>query len=228
MIVDDIARFLDQFAPADLAESWDNVGLLAGDRVAPVTKVMTCLTITPASAAEADAAGAELIVTHHPLPFRPLEAPDNGQRRKAGCCATCSRPGLPFTVPTLRLIQRTAASTNAARRGPGTRSTSSRSCEPCRRPRAIGGRAGQPQVVSLARGAGRLGCPLPAGTTGDARGRRGSGNSCGLGKSKRSAILAGLWKRWPWRAVVPANSWRLPMRRAAGYLSPAKSASILA
>jgi dinuclear metal center YbgI/SA1388 family protein len=72
MIVDDIARFLDQFAPADLAESWDNVGLLAGDRGASVSKVMTCLTITPSSAAEAITAGAELIVTHHPLPFRPL------------------------------------------------------------------------------------------------------------------------------------------------------------
>jgi len=72
MTVDDIARFLDQYAPADLAESWDNVGLLAGDRDAPVSKVMTCLTITPASAAEAIAAGAELIVAHHPLPFRPL------------------------------------------------------------------------------------------------------------------------------------------------------------
>jgi dinuclear metal center YbgI/SA1388 family protein len=72
MIVDEIARFLDQFAPADLAESWDNVGLLAGDRDAPVSKVMTCLTITPDSAQEAISAGAELIVAHHPLPFRPL------------------------------------------------------------------------------------------------------------------------------------------------------------
>ncbi len=49
MIVDDVAQFLDQFAPADLAEPWDNVGLLAGDRQASVTKVMTCLTITAAS-----------------------------------------------------------------------------------------------------------------------------------------------------------------------------------
>ena len=73
MTVDDIARFLDRFAPADLAEAWDNVGLLAGNRAAPVSKVMTCLTITPASAAEAISAGAELIVTHHPLPFRPLK-----------------------------------------------------------------------------------------------------------------------------------------------------------
>ncbi|HTU25975.1 MAG TPA: Nif3-like dinuclear metal center hexameric protein [Pirellulales bacterium] len=73
MTVDDIARYLDQFAPVDLAESWDNVGLLAGDRRAPAGKVMTCLTITPASAQEAISGRAEMIVTHHPLPFRPLK-----------------------------------------------------------------------------------------------------------------------------------------------------------
>jgi dinuclear metal center YbgI/SA1388 family protein len=73
MTVDDIAQFLDRFAPVDLAESWDNVGLLAGNRRAAVSKVMTCLTITPASADEAIRSGAELIVTHHPLPFHPLK-----------------------------------------------------------------------------------------------------------------------------------------------------------
>jgi dinuclear metal center YbgI/SA1388 family protein len=73
LLVNDIACFLETFAPARLAESWDNVGLLAGDRNRPVSKVMTCLTITPSSAQEAIDAGAELIVTHHPLPFRPLK-----------------------------------------------------------------------------------------------------------------------------------------------------------
>jgi len=34
--------------------------------------VMTCLTITPASCAEAVSRQADLIVTHHPLPFKPL------------------------------------------------------------------------------------------------------------------------------------------------------------
>ena len=34
---------------------------------------MTCLTVTPASADEAVAEKADLIVTHHPLPFRPLK-----------------------------------------------------------------------------------------------------------------------------------------------------------
>lgn len=68
-----VAAFLESFAPPALAEEWDNVGLLVGDRDALVTRAMTCLTITAASAAEAIAEGAELIVAHHPLPFRALK-----------------------------------------------------------------------------------------------------------------------------------------------------------
>ncbi len=70
--VADIARFLDEFAPRALAESWDNVGLLIGKHEQPLERVMTCLTITPDSACEAVEAGANLIISHHPLPFRPL------------------------------------------------------------------------------------------------------------------------------------------------------------
>ena len=69
----DIAAFLEDFAPRRLAEEWDNVGLLAGDAQQIVTKVMTCLTITAASAQEAIREQAELIVTHHPLPFHSLK-----------------------------------------------------------------------------------------------------------------------------------------------------------
>jgi dinuclear metal center YbgI/SA1388 family protein len=64
-----IAAYLEQLAPFRLAEDWDNVGLLVGHRERNVTRLMTCLTVTPASAAEAIEAGAELIVTHHPMPF---------------------------------------------------------------------------------------------------------------------------------------------------------------
>ncbi len=71
--VNDVAVFLDQFAPPHLAEQWDNVGLLAGDRRREARKVMTCLTITPQSAAEAVEENADLIVTHHPLPFMALK-----------------------------------------------------------------------------------------------------------------------------------------------------------
>lgn len=71
--VADIAAFLEMLAPCSLAEQWDNVGLLVGDGARQVGRVMTCLTVTPASAAEAVAGRAELIVAHHPLPFRPLK-----------------------------------------------------------------------------------------------------------------------------------------------------------
>ncbi|MBN2022279.1 MAG: Nif3-like dinuclear metal center hexameric protein [Pirellulales bacterium] len=67
-----IIAFLEQLAPPSLAEEWDNVGLLVGRRRGEADRVMTCLTITPATAAEAIRAGADLIVAHHPLPFRPL------------------------------------------------------------------------------------------------------------------------------------------------------------
>ncbi len=69
----EFTAFLESLAPLRLAEEWDNVGLLVGDRQASVTRVMTCLTITTASAAEAIERQAELIVSHHPLPFRPLK-----------------------------------------------------------------------------------------------------------------------------------------------------------
>jgi dinuclear metal center YbgI/SA1388 family protein len=68
-----IAQFLERFAPPRLAEDWDNVGLLVGDRRREVERVMTCLTVTPASAAEAIREKADLIVTHHPLPFAALK-----------------------------------------------------------------------------------------------------------------------------------------------------------
>jgi len=71
--IGDIAETLEQLAPSALAEDWDNVGLLVGDPQAAVEKVMTCLTITPTTAAEAVRDGANLIVTHHPLPFRSLK-----------------------------------------------------------------------------------------------------------------------------------------------------------
>ncbi|MGE0534566.1 MAG: Nif3-like dinuclear metal center hexameric protein [Pirellulales bacterium] len=72
--VGEIADFLESFAPLELAAEWDNVGLLVGDRAVVVDRLMTCLTITPDSAAEACAAGVQLIVSHHPLPFRPLRS----------------------------------------------------------------------------------------------------------------------------------------------------------
>ncbi|HTU90392.1 MAG TPA: Nif3-like dinuclear metal center hexameric protein [Gemmataceae bacterium] len=65
-----VVDYLDQWAPRHLAADWDNVGLLLGERSAAVERIMTCLTVTPESAAEAIAGRANLIVTHHPILFR--------------------------------------------------------------------------------------------------------------------------------------------------------------
>jgi len=71
--VGDICKTLGQIAPVCLAAEWDNVGLLVGDRQSAVTHVMTCLTVTPETLAEAIAKQAGLIVTHHPFPFSPVK-----------------------------------------------------------------------------------------------------------------------------------------------------------
>jgi dinuclear metal center YbgI/SA1388 family protein len=63
---------LEEFAPHRLAAEWDNVGLLIGDARRSVERVMTCLTVTPASVAEAVAERAQLIVSHHPVLFTPV------------------------------------------------------------------------------------------------------------------------------------------------------------
>lgn len=72
LTVADVVAHLEQLCPLAGAESWDNVGLLWGDRTGPARRVMTCLTLTRNVADEALQRQADLVVTHHPLPFRPL------------------------------------------------------------------------------------------------------------------------------------------------------------
>lgn len=67
-----ICERLREFAPVNLAESWDNTGLLVGRLGVEVRRVMTCLTLTEAVAREAVELGVQLLVTHHPLFFRPV------------------------------------------------------------------------------------------------------------------------------------------------------------
>lgn len=73
LTVADLCQFLETFAPSSLAAEWDNVGLLVGDRQQKLERAMTCLTVTPEVAAEAIRERADCLVTHHPLPFRPLK-----------------------------------------------------------------------------------------------------------------------------------------------------------
>lgn len=68
--VENVCQILRQLAPLTTAESWDNVGLLLGRPERAVTRLMTCLTLTPAVAREAIAADVQLIVSHHPVLFK--------------------------------------------------------------------------------------------------------------------------------------------------------------
>ncbi len=68
-----IQDYLVHLAPPDLAESWDNTGLLTGDCSQKVEKVLTCLTLTPNVAEEAISESVDLIISHHPILFRPVQ-----------------------------------------------------------------------------------------------------------------------------------------------------------
>ena len=71
--VQDVLAEMRRIAPPELAQSWDNVGLLV-DAGRPVSGILTALDITPAVVSEADVLGCELIVSHHPVIFQPLKS----------------------------------------------------------------------------------------------------------------------------------------------------------
>ena len=69
-----IAEFLEAWAPPSSAMSYDNVGLQVGNPDAEVRTALLGLDMTPELLDEAKNLGAALIVTHHPLLFRPVHA----------------------------------------------------------------------------------------------------------------------------------------------------------
>src|SRR6185369_2357604 len=70
----DIVGIINKIAPATLAEAWDNPGLQVGDPCADVTRVMVALDPAPDVIDSALAASCHLLVTHHPLIFRPIKS----------------------------------------------------------------------------------------------------------------------------------------------------------
>jgi dinuclear metal center YbgI/SA1388 family protein len=74
LFIQDIIDILQEFAPVELAESWDNVGLLVGNRNAQADSLIVALDPTSALLDEAEIRGANVIITHHPAIFHPLKA----------------------------------------------------------------------------------------------------------------------------------------------------------
>lgn len=67
--VSDVERLVGGIAPYELAEEWDNVGLLVGHADAQVTRALVALDLSMDVIGEARTLGAQLIVTHHPIMF---------------------------------------------------------------------------------------------------------------------------------------------------------------
>lgn len=68
----DIAAALESWAPPGSAQSYDNVGLQVGRPDTDVRRAVIALDMTPQVLAEARRLEAQLILTHHPLLFKPL------------------------------------------------------------------------------------------------------------------------------------------------------------
>ena len=73
MHVSDIMAIMAEMAPPHLAEDWDNAGLQFGDPRWPVNSVFIALEPTVAAVSAACEAGADMLITHHPLIFKPLK-----------------------------------------------------------------------------------------------------------------------------------------------------------
>lgn len=70
MRVADLVRLLEQRYPPAWAEDWDRVGLTVGEPDAAVDRVLLAVDCVPETVDEAIEAGAQLMVTHHPLLLR--------------------------------------------------------------------------------------------------------------------------------------------------------------
>lgn len=71
--VKDIVRLVEEVAPLQLQEDYDNAGYQVGDMENEVTSVVVCLDITESVVDRAIELGAGLIISHHPLLFRPIK-----------------------------------------------------------------------------------------------------------------------------------------------------------
>lgn len=89
MTVEQLAKELDILIPSDLSEPWDNDGrMVIPDADMEVTRVLCVLDCTSVAIERAKAWGCNVIVTHHPLIFKPIGAvkPDDSVGKRVIEC----------------------------------------------------------------------------------------------------------------------------------------------
>jgi len=73
----ELIEWLNEHHPQKFAEDWDNVGLLVGDDQKEISHVFLALDLTEPVLDEAVAAGADMILTHHPMIFSGIKKINN-------------------------------------------------------------------------------------------------------------------------------------------------------
>ena len=76
--LEEILNQLERMAPSRLAEQWDNPGLQVGDRSQEIRKVFLALDPSMRALDSALKCKADLLLTHHPLIFKPLSIIEAG------------------------------------------------------------------------------------------------------------------------------------------------------
>jgi len=74
MRIKDILQVIEQLAPPALQEDFDNAGLQAGDVNREATGALLCIDVTENVIDEALSLGCNLVISHHPLLFRPVKS----------------------------------------------------------------------------------------------------------------------------------------------------------
>lgn len=72
MICSEVMQHLEKLSPVQFAESWDNVGLLVGRKGQEIHKIMVSLDASRAVVEEAKRQKVDMLVTHHPMIFKPV------------------------------------------------------------------------------------------------------------------------------------------------------------
>ncbi len=157
LLLADVVRALQGLYPPDTAMDWDRVGLVTGDLSQPVSRVHLAVDPTLGVVEEAVAAGANLLVTHHPLLLRGVSS-----------VATASAKGEAVTRAILGDLAIYCAHTNADVATPGVSDALAEACglesvEPLQGGPAPLGRVGTlPEPQTLRAFVERLAQALPA------------------------------------------------------------------
>ncbi len=73
MKIKDIIAPIEEFAPLGWQEEFDNSGLVVGHADDDVQSALICVDVTPEVLDEAEQLGAQLVISHHPIIFRPIK-----------------------------------------------------------------------------------------------------------------------------------------------------------